>query len=82
MTQTEAKPSSISPLTSRVSSPMPWIFTFLTGPGLPKIRRRPKSEISIINSKTIADFTRVVDEMGVIKRDGLTQPAKPAEDRE
>jgi hypothetical protein len=36
-------------------------LTILTGRNLPKIRQSREAEPSIINEKTIADFTRVAD---------------------
>ncbi len=43
-------------------------LTILTGRNLPKIRQPREPEPSIINEKTIADFTRVVDETGILDR--------------
>jgi len=37
-------------------------LTTLTGRNLPKIRQPREAEPSIINEKTIADFTRVVEQ--------------------
>jgi hypothetical protein len=42
-------------------------LTILTGRNLPKIRQSKDSEPSIINEKTIADFTRVVEQMGILE---------------
>jgi hypothetical protein len=36
---------------------------------LPKIRQPREPEPSTVNEKTIADFTRVVEEMGILERD-------------
>ena len=47
----------------------PRILTFLLGPNMPIIRQRSDSEPSTINDKTIADFTRVVEETGILKRE-------------
>jgi hypothetical protein len=44
-------------------------LTFLTGRNLPKIRQSRGPEQSIINEKTVADFTRVVEQTGILKRD-------------
>jgi hypothetical protein len=45
-------------------------LTILTGRNLPKITGQPtKPEPSIINEKTIADFTRVVEQTGILKRE-------------
>jgi hypothetical protein len=41
----------------------------MTGHGLPKIRQPREAEPLIINEKTIADFTRVVERTGILKRD-------------
>jgi hypothetical protein len=40
--------------------------TLLTGRGVPKIRQAPEREPSIINEKTIADFSRVVVQTGIL----------------
>ena len=45
----------------------PRILTILTGRNLPKIRQRDP-EPSIINEKTVADFTRVVEQTGILER--------------
>jgi hypothetical protein len=44
-------------------------LTIITGHGLPKIRQPREAGPSIINEKTIADFTRVVEQTGILKRD-------------
>jgi hypothetical protein len=44
-------------------------LTILTGRKLPKIRPPKEAERSIINEKTIADFTRVVEQTGILKRE-------------
>jgi hypothetical protein len=44
----------------------PRFLTILTGRNLPKIRQSP--EPSTINDKTIADFTRVVEQTGILER--------------
>jgi hypothetical protein len=41
-------------------------LTILTGHNLPKIRQAEESEPSTINEKTIADFTRVVEQTGIL----------------
>jgi hypothetical protein len=46
----------------------PRILTILTGRNLPKIRQPREPEPSIINEKTIADFTRVVEQTGILER--------------
>jgi hypothetical protein len=48
------------------------ILTLLTGRNLPKIRQRQDDEMSI-NDKTIADFTRVVDQTGILRTDAPPQ---------
>jgi hypothetical protein len=42
--------------------------TILTGGNLPKIRQAREPEPSIINEKTVADFTRV-EQTGILERD-------------
>ncbi len=44
------------------------ILTILTGRNLPKIRQSKEPEPSIISEKTIADFTRVVEQTGILQR--------------
>jgi hypothetical protein len=48
----------------------PRFLTILTGRNLPKIiRQSMEAEPSTINAKTIADFTRVVEQTGILARD-------------
>jgi hypothetical protein len=42
---------------------------FLIGRNLPKIWQPSEPEPSIINEKTIADFTRVVRQTGILERE-------------
>jgi hypothetical protein len=51
-----------------MQSMTPHILTILTGRNVPKIRRPREPEPSTINEKTIADFTRVVEQMGILER--------------
>ena len=44
----------------------PRLLTILTGRNLPKIRQSRVAEPSTINAKTIADFTRVVEQTGIL----------------
>jgi len=44
----------------------PRFLTILTGSDLPKIRQPGEAEPSTINEKTIADFTRVVEQTGIL----------------
>jgi hypothetical protein len=46
----------------------PRFLTIMTGRNLPTIRQPREPEPSIINEKTIADFTRVVEQTGILKR--------------
>jgi hypothetical protein len=48
----------------------------VSGHNLPKIRQAGEPEPSIINEKTVADFTRVVEQTGILDR----QPRAPEED--
>ncbi len=48
----------------------PRFLTILTGQNLPKIWQSRPPEPSIINEKTIADFTRVVEQTGILRRPG------------
>jgi hypothetical protein len=47
---------------------MPPCF-LLTGRNLPKIRQPREREPSTINEKTVADFTRVVEQTGILERE-------------
>jgi hypothetical protein len=48
--------------------------TILTGRNLPKIRQSSEAEPSTVNEKTIADFTRVVEETRILERSGTALP--------
>jgi hypothetical protein len=48
----------------------PRFLTILTGRNMPKIRQ-PGPEPSIINEKTLADFTRVVEQTRILEREPL-----------
>ncbi len=53
----------------------PRFLTILTGRNLPKIIGQSREpEPSTINEKTIADFTRVVEETGILERSGTALP--------
>jgi hypothetical protein len=56
----------------------PRFTTILTGRNLPQIRQPREPEPSIINEKTLADFTRVLDDQGVRYR---TTPPPPDGER-
>jgi hypothetical protein len=45
----------------------PRFLTIITGRNLPKIRQPREPEPSIINEKSIADFTRVVEQTGILE---------------
>jgi len=47
----------------------PPFLTILIGRNLPKIQQQRGPEPSIINEKTIADFTRVVEQTGILERE-------------
>lgn len=51
----------------------PRFFTLLTGRNLPKIQQ-PTAAVpaSTINEKTVADFTRVVEQTGIMDRERCT----------
>ena len=59
-----------------MQSMTPHFLTILTGRNLPKIRQPCEPEPSTINEKTIADFTRVVQQTGILER--ATTEARPA----
>jgi hypothetical protein len=46
-------------------------FLILTGRNLPKIRQPREPEPSIVNEKTIADFTCVVEQTGILQRNPI-----------
>jgi hypothetical protein len=48
----------------------PLFLTILTGQNLPKIRQSKETEPSIINETTIADFTRAVEQTGILSGPG------------
>ena len=57
----------------------PRLLTILTGQNLPKITRQSReAEPSTINAKTIADFTRVVEQTGILAR-GRAPDERPEE---
>jgi hypothetical protein len=58
----------------------PRFKTTLTGRDLPRIRQARTPELSIINEKTVADFTRVVDQTGILKPLSLSPAPDPAAD--
>ena len=47
----------------------PPFLTILTGRNLPKIQQSREPEPSTISEKTIADFTRVVEQTGILERE-------------
>ena len=52
----------------------PRFLTTLTGRDLPQIRQPREPEPSTINEKTIADFTRVVEQTGILEP-AVSKPA-------
>jgi len=55
----------------------PRFLTILTGLDLPKIRQPREPET--INEKTIADFTRVVEQTGILEREPLADESRRSE---
>jgi hypothetical protein len=56
----------------------PRFMTILSGHNLPKIRQARAPEPSIINTKTIADFARVVEQTGILEcRSGMVADEQP-----
>jgi hypothetical protein len=51
----------------------PRFLTILTGHDLPKIRHPREPEPSTIDEKKIADFTRVVEQAGILEREPATR---------
>jgi hypothetical protein len=59
----------------------PRFLTILTGRNLPRIIGQSREpEPSIINEKTIAYFTRVVEQTGILEREPLADKARSPED--
>jgi hypothetical protein len=54
------------------------LLTLLAGRNLPKIQQPRESEPSIINEKTLADFTRVVEQTGILS--ARPQTDEPVQD--
>ena len=52
----------------------PRLLTILTGRNLPKIRQTREPEPSIVNEKTIADFTRV-EQTEILEREAQPKEA-------
>ena len=61
---------------------VPRFLTILTGRTLPKIRQSREAEPSIISEKTVADFTRVVEQIGILERGpGATEVSRTSDGR-
>jgi hypothetical protein len=52
----------------------------MTGRNLPKIRQSKESEPSTVNERTIADFTRVVEQTGILAPAAPARAADPPAD--
>jgi len=50
-------------------------LTILTGRNLPKIQQSRETEPSVINEKTVADFTRVVEQTGILESEPVAVEA-------
>jgi hypothetical protein len=57
------------------------LLTILTGRNLPKIGQSREAEPSIINEKTIADFTRMVEQTGILEGEPSAHGPAPTEER-
>ncbi|MEA2918213.1 MAG: hypothetical protein QOJ15_10294 [Bradyrhizobium sp.] len=55
----------------------PRSLTILTGHNLPRIRQPREPDPSIINEKTVADFTRVVEQTGILTPGAEVPTADP-----
>src|ERR1700674_5208635 len=55
----------------------PRFLTLLTGRNLPKIQQPREPEPSTINEKTIGDFTRVVEQTGILGFDAAQAKENP-----
>jgi hypothetical protein len=62
-----------------LNSATAWLRTILTGIDVPKIRQPADAPPSIINNKTVADFTRVVEQTGILARE--TPAPKPCDEQ-
>jgi hypothetical protein len=60
----------------------PRFFTILTGRNLPKIRQTREPEASTINDKTIADFTRLIEQTEILKGDPTADNSERKWDRQ
>jgi hypothetical protein len=58
----------------------PRFLTILTGRNLPKIRQSREAEPSTINEKTVADFTRVVEQTAILAPAASGPAADPPTD--
>jgi hypothetical protein len=56
------------------------VLTILTGRNLPTVRQPREPEPSIITEKTIADFTRVVEQTGILEHEPSTDDARRPEE--
>jgi hypothetical protein len=54
-------------------------LTILAGRNVPKIGQPREPEPSTINEKTIADFTRVVEQTRILEREPPADKARPPE---
>jgi len=57
----------------------PRFLTILTGHNVPKIGQPREPEPSTINEKTIAEFTRVVEQTRILEREPPADKARPPE---
>jgi hypothetical protein len=55
----------------------PRFLTILTGRNLPKIRQSSEPGPSIINERTIADVTRVVERTGILECEQVAANPQP-----
>jgi hypothetical protein len=55
-------------------------LAILSGRNLPKIRQAREPEPSIINEKTIADFTRLVEQTGILDSSAAATTERPPEE--
>lgn len=58
----------------------PRFLTILTGRNLPQILQPREPEPSTVNEKTIADFTRVVEQTGILEQEpAIKEASRPEE---
>jgi hypothetical protein len=63
----------------RFDGPCTRFLTILTGRNLPRIGQSRQPEPSTVNEKTISDFTRVVEQTGILEATAAPDTRQPEE---